>query len=118
MGDGGGGGGLQHPHQVELMGAMPSAVIQSITVEGQNIPWYSSWENITITFFPVAYSDSTQWIAGATSAIVCGESGWKNCDVAGCRPKPLGVKENWWLIKSSTSIRVNQDFLSSMTFER
>jgi len=89
-----------------------------ITMEGQNLPWYSSWENITITFFPVAYSDSVQWIAAATSANVCGERDWNNYNVFGCRPRLLAVKKNWSLIKSSTSIWVNQDFSSWMTFKR
>jgi len=52
--------------------------------------------NITVNFFPVAYSDSAQWIAAATSANVRGVSGCKNCDVVGCRPKLLAVKKNWW----------------------
>jgi len=103
---------------LNLMCAMSSAVMQCITVEGQNSPWYLSWENLTVTFFPVAYSDNAQWIAAAASAIICGVRGWKNWDVVGCCPKLWAVKNNWWYIKSSTSIRVNQDFLSSMIFGR
>ena len=114
----GGGGGYNTARHVYLMSAEASAVIQSITVEGQNWPWYSSWENITVTFCPVAYTDSAEWIAAATRANICGVSGWTDCDVVGCHPKLLAVKKNWWYIKSSSSIRVNQDFLSSMTFER
>jgi len=33
-----GGGGKMQPHHVQLMSAMASAVIQSITVEGRNLP--------------------------------------------------------------------------------
>jgi len=89
---------------LNLMCAMASAVMQSITVEGQNLPQYSSWENISVTFFPVAYSDNTQWIAAATSANVCGVRGWKNCDVVGCRPELLAVKKNWLQLKSMLGV--------------
>jgi len=92
----GGGGYEAAPPCVIVMSAMASAVIQSITVEGQNLPRHSPWELITVTLFPVAYSDSAQWIAAATSASVCGVRGWKNCDVVGCRPKLLAVKNNRW----------------------
>ena len=93
---GGQGGGMKQPHHVWLMSAMASAVMQSITVEGQNLPRYSSWENLTVTLFPVAYSDSAQWIPAATSTNVCIVGGWKNCDVVSCRPKLLVVKKNRW----------------------
>jgi len=81
---------------LNLMSSMASAEMQSVTAQGQNLPRYSSSENITVTFFPVAYSDSAQWIAAATSANVCGVRGWKNCDVVGWCTKLLAVKKNWW----------------------
>jgi hypothetical protein len=55
--------------KLNLTCAMPSAVMQSITVEWQNLPWYSSWDNITVTFIPVACSENAQWIAAAPSTM-------------------------------------------------
>jgi len=92
--------------------------VKFITEDGQNVPWYSSWENNTVTFFPLAYSDSAPWIAAAASAKVCGVRGWNYWDIVGRRPEPLAVKNNWWYMWSSTSILVNHDFLSSTTLER
>jgi len=51
---------MKQPYHVKLMSAVASAVIQSITEEGQHLPRYSSCENINVTFFPVEYSDSAQ----------------------------------------------------------
>jgi len=44
-------------------------------MEVQNSPPYSSWEKISLLFFPVAYLDSVQWIAVATGADVYGVRG-------------------------------------------
>jgi len=113
------GGGYQAvPLWVIVMSAMTSAVIQVITMKGQNLHWYSSSENISVTFFPVAYSDSIQWISAATTASVYSVRGWMNCDVVVYCHNLLAVKETWWYIKWSTSIGVNHNFSSSMTFER
>jgi len=70
--------------------------VKLITGDGPNIPWYSSWENIPMAFFPVEYSDSAQWIAAAACATVWGATGWKYCDVVGRCPKLLAIKRNWW----------------------
>jgi hypothetical protein len=83
-----------------------------------NVPKYSSSENITVAFFRVAYSDSSQRMVVATSAKACGARGWKYWGVVGWHPKLLAVKYNWWQMRSSTSTRVNHDFLSSTTLER
>jgi len=56
------------------MGAVASGV-KFISGNGQNVPCYLSCENITVAFFPLAYSDSAKWIAAATSAKVCGARG-------------------------------------------
>jgi len=92
--------------------------VKLITGDGPTVPWYSSWENITVAFFPLGYSESAQWIAAAATAKVWGTRGWKYCDVDGWRPKLLAVKKNWWSMRSRTSILVNHDFLSSTTLER
>jgi len=106
------------PPYIIVMSAMASAVIQSIIMGGQNLPQYLSWENITVPFFPVAFSDNPQSIDVATSASVYGVRHWKNCEVVSCHPKLLAVKKNRWEIDSHSSIRVNCDFVSWITFER
>jgi len=110
-------GGYQAAHECWLVTAAAS-VVMFITGNGQNVPWYSSWENNTAVVFPLAYSDSAQWLAAAASAKVCGTRGLKYWDVVGWHPKLLVVKRNWWLIRSSTCIGVNHDFLLFMTFEK
>ena len=78
-GGGGGAGVWSSPTMcnLNLMSAIASAEMQSVIMEGQNLPRYSSWENISVTSFPVAYSGSAQWIAAATSGNVCGVEGYR-----------------------------------------
>jgi len=64
-----------------------------IIVDEQNAPRYSSCEDITLAFFPLAYSDSAQSIAAATSTKVWRVRGWKYMDVIGWYPKLLAVKK-------------------------
>jgi len=58
------------------MSAVASGVM-FITGDGQNVPQYSSCDNITAAFFPLAYSDSIHWLAAAASTHVYGMKGWK-----------------------------------------
>jgi len=88
-------GGIQQPTDVGLMSAVPS-VVKRITGDGQNVPRYSSWQNISLAFSPLGYPESAQWIAAAASAKADGVGGWKCWDVVGWHPKPLEVKKNWW----------------------
>jgi len=81
----GGWGGLKRPTNVRLMNAVAPGV-KFITGDGQNAPWYSSWETIPVAFFPLAYSDSAQWVAACASAQVCRVRGWKYLDVVGWLP--------------------------------
>ena len=103
--------------RVRFMSEVASGVI-FITGDGHNLVWYSPLDNITVAFVPLAYSESTKWIAAAASTKVCGVRGSNNRDVVGFRPKLLAVKKNWWRIRSSPSIWVNHEFLSSMTLAR
>jgi len=83
---------MNHPANVELMRAVASAVIQSITVKAQNLPQYSFSQSITINCFPVPKSDR----ATATSADGCGATDEKNGDVNGWYPTLFTVKMNCW----------------------
>jgi len=114
-------GAQQGRYDVALWCVIDSAKasrVKFITGDGPNVPRYSLWENITVACFPLPYWDSAQWIAAAASATECGARGSKYWDVVGWRPTLLAVKKHWWHNRSSTSIRVNQDFLSSMTLDR
>jgi len=88
------GGGLKWPNNEWLMSAVASGV-KFIIGAALNVPWYSSWENLTVAFIPLAYSDRAQWIGAAASAIVCGTWCWTYWDVIGWRPRLLAVKNSW-----------------------
>jgi len=87
-------GDIKRPTHVWLMSEVASGV-RFITRDGQNVTWYSSWENITVAFIPLAYSESVQWIAAGASTKVCGVRGWISWGVVGWCPKLLAVIENW-----------------------
>jgi len=58
-------------------------------MEGDNISWYLSCENITVALCPVAYSDHMKGMADATSIEVYTARGGKNWFVVGWCPKLL-----------------------------
>jgi len=72
--------------------------------ERAKLPPYSSWKKIILTFCPVAYSDSTEWIAAATSSEVCGVRGRLIWNVARYCHMWLLVQVSWWYIKFKTWI--------------
>ena len=109
-------GGVKQPTNVWFLSAMASRV-KFITGEGQHVPWYSAWENITVACFPLAYSASVQWIAAAARSKDCRAKGWKYCDDVDWHPSGLVVKEYGWYIRTSTYVWVNHDFFSSKTIE-
>jgi hypothetical protein len=111
------GGGSKLPTNVWLMSVVASGV-KYIIGDGQNLPWYSSWGNITVAIVPLAYSGSGKWIVTTVSTTVCGVWGWTYCDVVGWHPMPLVAKKHSWWMTLSTLIRVNHDVLSSTTWER
>jgi hypothetical protein len=91
--------GMKQLTNVCVMSAVITALIKSITMEGQCIAWYSFWENITRIVFPVACLDSPQCITVAYSTKACREWGWKNSDVVGEHPKLFVVNKNWMQMK-------------------
>lgn len=105
-------------HNIQLIRDL-ALIVQFSVWEGQYLPWYLTWENITVIIMLMAYLDFAEWITAAASATVCGVRGQQNWVVViwpTC--KLLAKKKNWWQSESSRSIWLNHNWVSPTTIMR